>query len=79
MPALRLNFRWLGAATVVGIGSMLAMIALASRVEILGLLAVRRRECGGFRGEQAVRSSEKSGGNFRCLRIVSRRGHRSPH
>lgn len=33
-----LNFRWLGAATLVGIGSMLAMIALATRAEILGLL-----------------------------------------
>jgi basic amino acid/polyamine antiporter, APA family len=35
-----LNFRWLGAAAVVGIGSMLVMIALASRAEILGLFAV---------------------------------------
>ena len=35
-----LNFRWLGTATVVGIGSMLLMIALASRAEILGLLVV---------------------------------------
>jgi APA family basic amino acid/polyamine antiporter len=35
-----LNFRWLGAAMVVGITGMLVMIALASRVEILGLLVV---------------------------------------
>jgi APA family basic amino acid/polyamine antiporter len=35
-----LNFKWLGAAAVVGIGSMLAMIALASRAEILGLAAM---------------------------------------
>lgn len=35
-----LNFRWLGTAMVVGIGSMLAMIALASRAEIFGLLGV---------------------------------------
>jgi hypothetical protein len=35
-----LQFRWLGAATVVGIGSMLLMIALASRAEIIGLIAV---------------------------------------
>jgi basic amino acid/polyamine antiporter, APA family len=35
-----LNFRWLGTATVVGVVSMLLMIALASRAEILGLLAV---------------------------------------
>ena len=35
-----LNFRWLRAAAVVGIASMLAMIALASRAEIIGLLAV---------------------------------------
>jgi hypothetical protein len=34
------NFRWLGTATVVGAGSMLLMIALASRAEILGLFAV---------------------------------------
>ena len=35
-----LNFRWLGAAAAVGIGSMLVMIALSSRAEILGLLAM---------------------------------------
>jgi amino acid transporter len=35
-----LNFRWLRGAMAVGIGSMLAMIALASRVEILGLVAI---------------------------------------
>jgi amino acid transporter len=35
-----LNFRWLGTATVVGVASMLLMIALASRAEILGLFAV---------------------------------------
>src|SRR6185503_15607918 len=35
-----LNFRWLGAAAVTGITSMLFLIALASRAEILGLLAV---------------------------------------
>jgi hypothetical protein len=35
-----LNFRWLGTATLVGVVSMLLMIALASRAEILGLLAV---------------------------------------
>jgi amino acid transporter len=35
-----LNFRWLGSAVVVGTGSMLFMIALASRAEILGLCAV---------------------------------------
>ena len=35
-----LNFRWLGSATVVGVGSMLLMIALAARAEILGLLAM---------------------------------------
>src|SRR3984957_9171237 len=33
-----LNFRWLGMATILGIGSMAALIALASRDEILGLL-----------------------------------------
>jgi amino acid transporter len=35
-----LNFRWLGTAAVVGVGSMLLMIGLASRAEILGLFAV---------------------------------------
>jgi basic amino acid/polyamine antiporter, APA family len=35
-----LNFRWLGLATVVGVGSMLLMIGLASRAEILGLLGM---------------------------------------
>jgi hypothetical protein len=35
-----LNFRWLGTASIVGIGSMLLLISLAARVEILGLLAV---------------------------------------
>ena len=35
-----LNFRWLGVALVTGIGSMLVFIALASRAEIMGLLAV---------------------------------------
>jgi len=35
-----LNFRWLGTATVVGVASMLLMIALASRAEIFGLIAV---------------------------------------
>ncbi len=32
-----LNFRWLGAAAVIGAGSMLVLIALASRTEIIGL------------------------------------------
>ena len=35
-----LTLRWLGAAALVGIASMLAMIALASRAEILGLAAL---------------------------------------
>lgn len=35
-----LSFRWLPAAAVIGIGSMLALIALASRAEIAGLAAV---------------------------------------
>jgi hypothetical protein len=35
-----LKFRWLGTATVVGVASMLALIALASREEILGLVAL---------------------------------------
>jgi len=35
-----LNFRWMGAAAVVGIGCMMALIAAASRAEILGLLAI---------------------------------------
>ena len=32
-----LNFRFLGSATVIGIGSMLALVALGSRQEIIGL------------------------------------------
>jgi hypothetical protein len=35
-----LNFRWLGAAMAIGVTSMLIMIALASRAEIIGLVAV---------------------------------------
>jgi amino acid transporter len=35
-----LNFRWLGAATFVGVGSMLALIALGSRREIVGLTSL---------------------------------------
>jgi APA family basic amino acid/polyamine antiporter len=34
-----LNFRWIGAAMAIGIGSMLALIAMASRAEIIGLVA----------------------------------------
>ncbi len=40
LAGVPLNFRWLGAAMVVGVGSMLVMIALASRAEIFGLFAV---------------------------------------
>src|SRR5262249_38298221 len=35
-----LGFRWLGAAAVIGIGSMLALVILASRTEVLGLLVL---------------------------------------
>jgi len=35
-----LNFRWLVPAAAIGIASMLTLIALASRVQILGLLAI---------------------------------------
>jgi APA family basic amino acid/polyamine antiporter len=35
-----LNFRFLGAATVIGISSMLALIALGSRQEIIGLVTL---------------------------------------
>lgn len=35
-----LGFRWLGGAVVIGVSSMVALIALASRTEILGLLAL---------------------------------------
>ena len=35
-----LNFRWLGAAAVIGAGSMLLLIALGSRSEIMGLAAL---------------------------------------
>jgi amino acid transporter len=35
-----LNFRWLGGATLLGIGSMLALIALGERKEIIGLFTL---------------------------------------
>jgi APA family basic amino acid/polyamine antiporter len=35
-----LGFRWLGTAAVIGVSGMVALIALASRTEILGLLAL---------------------------------------
>jgi Ca2+/Na+ antiporter len=35
-----LNFQWLKAAAAIGISSMIVMIALASRAEILGLALV---------------------------------------
>jgi basic amino acid/polyamine antiporter, APA family len=35
-----LNFRWLGAAAATAVSSMLVLVALASRAEIFGLLAV---------------------------------------
>jgi amino acid transporter len=37
LAGVPLNFRWLGAAAVIGAGSMLLIIALASRIEIMGL------------------------------------------
>lgn len=40
LAGIPLDFRWLGVAAAVGIASMLVMVALASRVEILGLLAL---------------------------------------
>jgi APA family basic amino acid/polyamine antiporter len=35
-----LGFRWMGVATAIGVGSMLAVMALASRTEIVGLLVL---------------------------------------
>ncbi|MGH8317424.1 MAG: APC family permease [Steroidobacteraceae bacterium] len=35
-----LNFRWLGAAAAIGVGSMLVLIALGSRIEVMGLAAL---------------------------------------
>jgi amino acid transporter len=35
-----LNFRWLGGATILGVASMLALISLGERKEIIGLLAL---------------------------------------
>jgi APA family basic amino acid/polyamine antiporter len=35
-----LNFRWLGAAATIGVASMLVLVALASRAEIIGLVAM---------------------------------------
>jgi APA family basic amino acid/polyamine antiporter len=34
-----LNFRWLGVAMVIGIGSMVALVAMAAHAEIIGLFA----------------------------------------
>jgi amino acid transporter len=41
-----LQFRWLGTAAVIGIGSMLLVIAMGSRAEILGLLALLAASAG---------------------------------
>ena len=35
-----LNFKWLGGAVITGIGSMVVLIVVAARIEILGLLAL---------------------------------------
>jgi amino acid transporter len=43
-----LNFRWLGAAMLIGIGSMVVLIALASREEIIGLVVVVAVSSGAF-------------------------------
>lgn len=37
LAGVPLNFRWLGAAALVGVASMLLLVALASRIEIMGL------------------------------------------
>jgi basic amino acid/polyamine antiporter, APA family len=43
-----LNFRWLGAAAATALGSMSVLVALASRAEILGLLAVLGLSAGAY-------------------------------
>jgi basic amino acid/polyamine antiporter, APA family len=43
-----LNFRWLGAAAAMAIASMLVLVALASRAEIIGLLAVLGISAGAY-------------------------------
>jgi basic amino acid/polyamine antiporter, APA family len=53
-----LNFRWLGAAMATGIGSMLVLIALAARAEILGLLTVITASALAYSAIQRIRGSK---------------------
>jgi len=52
-----LNFRWLKAATVTGIGCMLTMIALASWQEIIGLALVIAGSAALYRVSHRIRPS----------------------
>jgi APA family basic amino acid/polyamine antiporter len=55
-----LNFRWLGAATFVGVGSMLALIALGSWREIAGLALLVALSVLLYLGGPAVRRRERA-------------------
>jgi amino acid transporter len=55
-----LNFRWLPVAAVVGIAAMLAMIALASRAEILGLFAFIGASVGVYLVQTHYRAGKKA-------------------
>jgi basic amino acid/polyamine antiporter, APA family len=55
-----LNFRWLGAATFVGVGSMLALIALGSWREIAGLASLVALSVVLYLGGPAVRRRERA-------------------
>jgi APA family basic amino acid/polyamine antiporter len=54
-----LNFRFLGVATVIGIGSMLLVIMLGTRQEILGLLALIAVSVAGYLAVRARRPSRE--------------------
>lgn len=55
-----LNFRWLPVAMVVGIASMIAFIALASRAEIIGLVTVTSGSALLYVAQTRLRSAKNS-------------------
>ena len=56
-----LGFRWMGVATAIGVGSMLAVMALASRTEILGLLVLTGLSLLGYLVQTRVLQPRSSG------------------
>ncbi|HEX5235450.1 MAG TPA: APC family permease [Silvibacterium sp.] len=57
------NFRWLGAAVVVGIGGMFALSALASRAEIVGVLALIAASAAIYMVQRRVQGTRTAAGN----------------